>query len=115
MTTCCSCRPSGSTPQPSTGRGTWAQPTTGRTSWRPPRLVVEPRLASWRDALGELAGAEPVLAGSGSTWFVEGGPAEAGTASGAELRLGDEAGRLVRARTVPGDWSGSNWSGRNGE
>jgi 4-diphosphocytidyl-2-C-methyl-D-erythritol kinase len=69
-------------------------------------LAVEPRLALWRDALGELAGAEPVLAGSGSTWFVEGGPAEAGTASVAELRLGGEAGRLLRARTVPGDWTG---------
>ena len=34
-------------------------------------LAVEPRLARWRDALGELSGSEPVLAGSGSTWFVE--------------------------------------------
>jgi 4-diphosphocytidyl-2-C-methyl-D-erythritol kinase len=69
-------------------------------------LAVEPRLAAWRDALGELAGIEPILAGSGSTWFVEAGPAEAGTASLAELRLGDEAGRLFRARTVPRDWKG---------
>ena len=36
-------------------------------------LAVEPRLAAWRDALGEWTGSEPVLAGSGSTWFVEGG------------------------------------------
>ncbi len=69
-------------------------------------LAVEPRLLAWRDALGELAGAEPALAGSGSTWFVEGGPAEAGGASAAELRLRGEAGRLVRARTVPSDWNG---------
>ena len=75
-------------------------------------LVVEPRLASWRDALGAWAGKEPVLAGSGSTWFVE---AEAGAASGAggdgtdgagELRVGAETGRLVRARTVPAGWEG---------
>ena len=36
-------------------------------------LRVEPRLAQWRDALGALTGQLPVLAGSGSTWFVEGG------------------------------------------
>lgn len=35
-------------------------------------LVVEPRLARWRDAIGERCGVEPVLAGSGATWFVEG-------------------------------------------
>lgn len=35
-------------------------------------LAVEPRLAEWRDQLGEATGRTPVLAGSGSTWFVEG-------------------------------------------
>jgi 4-diphosphocytidyl-2-C-methyl-D-erythritol kinase len=35
-------------------------------------LAVEPRLARWRDRLGERSGQTPVLAGSGSTWFVEG-------------------------------------------
>jgi 4-diphosphocytidyl-2-C-methyl-D-erythritol kinase len=35
-------------------------------------LVVEPRLARYRDRLGNLAGMQPTLAGSGSTWFVEG-------------------------------------------
>ena len=35
-------------------------------------LHVEPRLAEWRDRLREETGAEPCLAGSGSTWFVEG-------------------------------------------
>ena len=53
-------------------------------------LAVEPRLARWRDALGDLVGSEPALAGSGSTWFVEGGPAEAGTPSWTELRVGAE-------------------------
>ncbi len=70
--------------------------------------------AGGRAAPGGLAGragragrrrADP-RPGSGSTWFVEGGPAEAGTASGAELRLGGEAGRLVRARAVPAGWEG---------
>ena len=34
--------------------------------------MVEPRLAAWRDRLGEVTGRTPMLAGSGSTWFVEG-------------------------------------------
>jgi 4-diphosphocytidyl-2-C-methyl-D-erythritol kinase len=38
----------------------------------PAALVVAPELARWRDALGEATGATPRLAGSGSTWFVEG-------------------------------------------
>ena len=52
-------------------------------------LRVEPRLARWRDELGSATGCEPVLAGSGSTWFVPGaypGP-----------------GRVV-VRTVPSGW-----------
>ncbi|MGI8663520.1 MAG: 4-(cytidine 5'-diphospho)-2-C-methyl-D-erythritol kinase [Acidimicrobiales bacterium] len=35
-------------------------------------LHVEPRLARWRDMLGDATGQTPSLAGSGSTWFVEG-------------------------------------------
>jgi len=35
-------------------------------------LRLEPRLAGWRDRLGEATGEIPVLAGSGSTWFVPG-------------------------------------------
>jgi 4-diphosphocytidyl-2-C-methyl-D-erythritol kinase len=35
-------------------------------------LAVEPRLVEWREQLGEATGLEPRLAGSGSTWFVEG-------------------------------------------
>jgi len=38
----------------------------------PAALVVEPRLAAWRDRLGDATGVQPRLAGSGSTWFVEG-------------------------------------------
>ena len=38
----------------------------------PAALAVEPRLAEWRDALAEASGHRPRLAGSGSTWFVEG-------------------------------------------
>ena len=35
-------------------------------------LAVEPRLAEWRDRLGDATGETPCLAGSGSTWFVAG-------------------------------------------
>jgi 4-diphosphocytidyl-2-C-methyl-D-erythritol kinase len=38
----------------------------------PAALAVEPRLAVWRDQLGDATGQTPRLAGSGSTWFVEG-------------------------------------------
>ena len=49
-------------------------------------LAVEPRLEEYRDALAAASGRRPRLAGSGSTWFVEGAyPGE---------------GRVV-ARTVP--------------
>jgi 4-diphosphocytidyl-2-C-methyl-D-erythritol kinase len=68
-------------------------------------LSVEPRLGPWRDALWEWAGREPVLAGSGSTWFVDGG-AEAGRAVPGELRIGTETARLVRARAVRAGWEG---------
>jgi 4-diphosphocytidyl-2-C-methyl-D-erythritol kinase len=45
---------------------------TGPNDLEPAALRVEPRLAAFRDALGEESGEVPVLAGSGSTWFVPG-------------------------------------------
>jgi 4-diphosphocytidyl-2-C-methyl-D-erythritol kinase len=38
----------------------------------PAALDLEPRLAIWRDQLADVSGRTPRLAGSGSTWFVEG-------------------------------------------
>jgi 4-diphosphocytidyl-2-C-methyl-D-erythritol kinase len=70
-------------------------------------LSAEPRLARWRDALGDLTGCEPRLAGSGSSWFVERWPPQAGTDTLPELLAGREKGRLVRARTVPAGWDGT--------
>ncbi|HWE67099.1 MAG TPA: 4-(cytidine 5'-diphospho)-2-C-methyl-D-erythritol kinase [Acidimicrobiales bacterium] len=83
-------------------------------------LAVEPRLAGWRDALGEHTGKQPLLAGSGSTWFVEdamppgghrgeGEPDEGGEGDAAQtswLSQGGEQALLVRAHTVPVDWDG---------
>ena len=44
----------------------------GPNDLEPAALVVEPRLAEWRERLAEATGVQPVLAGSGSTWFVPG-------------------------------------------
>jgi 4-diphosphocytidyl-2-C-methyl-D-erythritol kinase len=44
----------------------------GPNDLEPAALVVEPRLTGWRDRLAGETGEAPVLAGSGSTWFVEG-------------------------------------------
>ena len=44
----------------------------GPNDLEPAALAVEPELAAGRDELAERTGQEPVLAGSGSTWFVEG-------------------------------------------
>ena len=38
----------------------------------PAALVVAPELSRWRDELADATGNRPRLAGSGSTWFVEG-------------------------------------------
>jgi 4-diphosphocytidyl-2-C-methyl-D-erythritol kinase len=44
----------------------------GPNDLEPAAIAVEPRLAEWRDRLARATGAQPVLAGSGSTWFVAG-------------------------------------------
>jgi 4-diphosphocytidyl-2-C-methyl-D-erythritol kinase len=44
----------------------------GPNDLEPAALHVVPELVEWRDRLGDLTGRTPVLAGSGSTWFVEG-------------------------------------------
>ncbi len=69
-------------------------------------LDVEPRLAAWRDLLGEATGRTPVLAGSGSTWFVEGSLEGLEAGRGEILALGGEQGRLIPVRTVPAGWAG---------
>lgn len=50
----------------------------GPNDLEPAALRVEPRLAEWRDRLGSATGRTPALAGSGGTWFVEGGYAVPG-------------------------------------
>ena len=67
----------------------------GPNDLEPAALAVEPRLARWRDLIGERTGRSPVLAGSGATWFTEG---EHGNAL---ADLVDEGATVVVARTVP--------------
>jgi 4-diphosphocytidyl-2-C-methyl-D-erythritol kinase len=66
-----------------------------------PALVVEPRLAGWRDLLEEATGRPARLAGSGSTWFVEGSAAELGVVDRKWLELEGHRAPLVAARTSP--------------
>jgi 4-diphosphocytidyl-2-C-methyl-D-erythritol kinase len=82
-------------------------------------LAIEPRLGRWRDRIVELTGLVPRLAGSGSTWFVEGTPESLGFTDRSVLAPDDagaalwgnesvEAGNpdgpavVVGATTVPG-------------
>jgi 4-diphosphocytidyl-2-C-methyl-D-erythritol kinase len=65
----------------------------GPNDLEPAAFAVEPRLAIWRDRIREVAGTTPVLAGSGSTFFVTGAHPELGPA------LPDAT--VVVTRTVP--------------
>ena len=66
----------------------------GHNDLEPAALVVAPELVRWRDRIGELSGEVPRLAGSGSTWFVEG---KRDDALGA---LSDEGATVVVCRTT---------------
>lgn len=57
-------------------------------------IKVQPELASWRTKIGEWTGKQPVLAGSGATWFVEG-------AIDAPDEVELQGARWVVARTTP--------------
>ena len=64
-------------------------------------LDVVPVLARWRDRLGEITGVRPRLAGSGSAWFVEGGPEDLGLEGCDAVELSGTQAPLVAVRTVP--------------
>jgi 4-diphosphocytidyl-2-C-methyl-D-erythritol kinase len=63
-------------------------------------LDVAPALARWRDQFEKLTGQRPRLAGSGSSWFVEGDRDGLGLESHDFLVIDDERAPLVTARTV---------------
>jgi 4-diphosphocytidyl-2-C-methyl-D-erythritol kinase len=66
-----------------------------------PALEVEPRLKPWRTVLSEATGRRPRMAGSGSTFFVEGTPESCGLGERRTLTLGGETALLVPVRTTP--------------
>ncbi len=65
-------------------------------------VAADPRLIHWREALADATGARPRLAGSGSTWFVEGGLADVGLGGRRSLTVGRDEATLVEARTTRG-------------
>jgi len=81
--------------------------TAGQNDLLAAALVVEPRLAAWGELLGAAAGRPPVLAGSGSSWFVEGTPVELGLEGRDHLALGATRGRLLSVGAVPAGWAGA--------
>ena len=86
------------------GTGPARSRSTGTNDLEAAALMVEPRLAAWRDLFSEVSGSQPLLAGSGSTWYLEGTPADLGLAGRDSLRLGSAEGAVVAARTVPANW-----------
>ncbi|HEX3979981.1 MAG TPA: 4-(cytidine 5'-diphospho)-2-C-methyl-D-erythritol kinase [Acidimicrobiales bacterium] len=66
-----------------------------------PALEVEPRLGTWRDRVADVTGQRPRLAGSGSTWFVEGTPEELGVADRSVLHDRGQTALVVGVRTLP--------------
>ena len=66
-----------------------------------PALSVEPRLIDWKRALEDVTGREARLAGSGSTWFVEGADEPEGAAGTSWLTVGGRRAPLVSTRTSP--------------
>jgi len=75
---------------------------TGGNDLEAAALDVAPSLARWRDELAEVTGERPRLAGSGSSWFVEGDRDELGLAGRDFLTVGEERAALVTVQTVPG-------------
>ena len=64
-------------------------------------LRVTPDLARWREAFAGETGAEVVLAGSGSTLFVEGSLSARGCRGMEHLIVDGQTARVVEAKTVP--------------
>ena len=65
-------------------------------------MAVEPRLVGWKQALEDATGRPAHLAGSGSTWFVEGTPEGLGVDTEAGLRHRGQYAPLVATSTAPG-------------
>jgi 4-diphosphocytidyl-2-C-methyl-D-erythritol kinase len=67
----------------------------GANDLEPAAIVVEPRLARWRDSIAAATGHLPVLAGSGATWFVD------GVHDNALAAVSNEGAKVVVVTTTP--------------
>ncbi len=72
----------------------------------PAALAVLPEMGAWRDALAGATNRRPMLAGSGSTWFVEGTPEELGLQGRSWLEVGGRRAPLVPVRTLGSEGAG---------
>jgi 4-diphosphocytidyl-2-C-methyl-D-erythritol kinase len=64
-------------------------------------IEVTPALVAWRDALEGITGCRPRLAGSGSTWFVEGDAKDLGVEGRRSVEIDGARAALMAVRTVP--------------
>jgi 4-diphosphocytidyl-2-C-methyl-D-erythritol kinase len=88
------------------GRDTGARlAATGGNDLEGAAIDVAPALARWREQLERATGVRPRLAGSGSSWFVEGDMESLGLAGRDALVVDGRRAPLVAARTVPSDAS----------
>jgi 4-diphosphocytidyl-2-C-methyl-D-erythritol kinase len=85
----------------SSGEGTEPSSGEGGNDLEEAALRVEPRLGEWRALFGDLTGHRPRLAGSGSTWFVEGTPEDLGLTGRHQVDHEGMTGLLVGVRTTP--------------
>jgi 4-diphosphocytidyl-2-C-methyl-D-erythritol kinase len=63
-------------------------------------ISVCPQLLHWREMFADITGCRPILAGSGSTWFVEGTPQQLDLGNRTSLVLGGARAPIVPVRTT---------------
>jgi 4-diphosphocytidyl-2-C-methyl-D-erythritol kinase len=63
-------------------------------------ISIYPQLLHWREMFAGITGKRPKLAGSGSTWFVEGTPEELDLGNRTSLVLGGARAPIVPVRTT---------------
>lgn len=71
----------------------------GPNELEPAALVVSPELSEWRDGIGKATGRRPVLAGSGSTWFLEGTLESLGLRPGSGVTVGGAKATFTEVHT----------------
>jgi len=73
----------------------------GPNDLEPAALVIEPRLAHWRDRIEAATGQRPILAGSGAAWFLPGDWLRLAERDNALDSVRSEGAAVVVAHTIP--------------